>query len=419
MNGFLILILIILIADALLQFVVNALNVRRLQTDLPEEFKGWYDADRYQQSQIYLRTTTRFEQAQLLVTTGVLAAFLIAGGFGWLDQVARSAGGGLILTGLLFTGMLILAATLLGLPFRLYDTFVIEARHGFNRTTPGTFIADQLKSLALTALLGGPLLAGILWFFAEAGSWGWLIAWGVVIAFQFVMILLGPSLILPLFNTFTPLPEGELRTSIEAYARGQSVPLSGIYAIDGSRRSSKANAYVTGLGRLKRIALFDTLVAKHTVSELVAVLAHEVGHAKLGHIRTMLLISSLTTGFMFFLLSLFLREPGLYKAMQVPWPSGEPAPLYAGMIAFGLLMAPLNRLLAVWGNHRSRRHEYEADAFAVRTTGDAEAMITALKKLSVENLSNLSPHPLMVWLEYSHPPILERIRALRAPGRTA
>jgi len=413
MNGFLILMVVILAGDAILQWIVNTLNVRAIRPELPEEFRDSYDEAKYRKSQVYLKTTTTFEQVQLAITTPLVIGFLLAGGFGWVDGMARTFDGGLIVTGLLFTGILMLISLVLNLPFQIYDTFVIEERFGFNRTTVKTFIADMIKSLVLSIVLGGPLLAGILWFFSEAGSWGWLIAWAAVTAFQFIMLLLAPSLLLPLFNKFTPLADGELKSAIETYAQKQNYRLSGIFSIDGSRRSSKANAYVTGLGRLKRIALFDTLIEKHTVPELVAVLAHEVGHAKLGHIRKMMLTSILTTGIMLYLLSLFLREPGLYAAIRVPWDPATPAPIYAGMIAFGVLMSPLNRLLSIYSNHLSRRHEYEADAFAARTTGDAGSMITALKKLSVENLSNLTPHPLMVWMDYSHPPVLDRIRSLK------
>ncbi len=404
---------VVVLGDLLLQAASNLLNVRHLKPDLPGEFDGWFDRDKYRRSQDYLRVTTRFEMVQLIATTSVMLAFLVAGGFGWVDQWARGWEFGLIGTGLVFTAVLMLASMAVDLPFKVYDTFVIEERFGFNRTRPGTFIADHLKSIALTALLGAPLFAGILWFFSEAGAWGWAIAWIAVTGFQFVLMLLAPSLLLPLFNKFTPLADGELKSAIEVYATSQHYRLSGIFSIDGSRRSSKTNAYVTGLGRLKRIALFDTLIEKHTVPELVGVLAHEVGHAKLGHIRKMLVTSIATTGAMFYLLSLFLDQPGIYEALGVAWPEGAAAPIYAGMITFSIIMAPVNRLMSIYSHHRSRKHEFEADAFAARTTGDAESMITALKKLGVENLSNLTPHPFTVWLEYSHPPLLERIKALR------
>jgi len=417
MNTFLLIMVVIIAGDAILQWIIHRLNINHLKPELASEFQGFYDEEKYRKSQEYTRTTTRFEQFQLLVTTPITLAFLILGGFGWIDGFAREAFSSMIGAGLVFGGILILLSQLMSLPFDIYDTFVIEEKFGFNRTTPKTFIADRIKSLALTFLLGGLLFAGILWFFSEAGPWGWAIGWAAITAFQFIMMLLAPSLLLPLFNKFTPLEDSDLKKAIEHYAQEQKYKLTGIFSIDGSRRSSKANAYVTGLGKLKRIALFDTLIEKHTEKELVGILAHEVGHAKLGHIRKMLINSILVTGVMFYLLSLFLNERGLYDALQVAWSEGGQIPIYAGMIAFSILMSPISRILSIYGNHKSRKHEYEADAFAVKTTGgDPEDMINALKKLSVDNLSNLTPHPLVVWLEYSHPPILKRIAALRQQG---
>jgi STE24 endopeptidase len=230
MNEFLLLLVAIITCDALLQCVSNLMNVRHILPDLPEEFRGWYDVEKYRTSLTYLRTTTRFEMIQLVITTGLMVGFLLAGGFGRVDEIARSLGYGLIVTGLVFTGILMLISMAVDLPFQIYDTFVIEERFGFNRTTPQTFIADFLKSLSLTILLGGPLFAAILWFFSAAGPWGWAIAWGAVTAFQLIMMLLAPSLLLPLFNTFTPLPDGELKSAIENYAQQQRYRLSGIFS---------------------------------------------------------------------------------------------------------------------------------------------------------------------------------------------
>jgi len=413
METYLALILLVLIADAILQSIANTLNVRHLSPELPEEFRGWFDGEQYRTSQEYLKVNTRFEQIQSLITTPLVILFLAFGGLGIVNTWAQSLSSGLIANGLIFSGILLLMLTALNVPFEWYDTFVIEERFGFNRTKPLTFITDRVKSLALTALLGGPLLAGILWFFNSSGAWGWAIAWAVVAAFQFIMMLVAPSLLLPLFNKFTPIPDGELKIAVHEYAERQKYKLSGIYSIDGSRRSSKANAYVTGFGKLKRIALYDTLIEKHSVPELVAVLAHEIGHAKLGHIRKMMVLSLLSTGLTFFLLGQFIGDPALYRAIGIETAAGQPLPIYAGIIAFSLLMSPLNRLLSIFINRSSRQHEFEADAFAKTTTGRGEDLITALKKLSVENLSNLNPHPLTIWLSYSHPPVLERIRALR------
>jgi len=413
MELYLVLILLVLVADALLQWIANTLNARHISPELPEEFRGWYDDAKYRQSQDYLKVNTRFEQIQSLITTPLVLLFLTLGGLGLVHGWAQHVSSNLITAGLIFSGVLLLLTTALNLPFEWYDTFVIEEKFGFNRTNRRTFVADRIKSLLLTVLLGGPLLAGILWFFSRSGDWGWAIAWAVVAAFQLIMMLIAPSLLLPLFNKFTPIPDGELKIAVHEYAARQKYRLSGIYSIDGSRRSSKANAYVTGFGKLKRIALYDTLIEKHSVPELVAVLAHEIGHAKLGHIRKMMILSLLSTGLTFFLLGQFIGDPALYRAIGIEPAPDQPLPIYAGIIAFSLLMSPLNRILSIFIYRSSRRHEFEADAFAKSTTGHCEDLITALKKLSVENLSNLSPHPLTIWLSYSHPPVLERIRALR------
>lgn len=417
MNGWLIFVLALLVFDYVLDVVVEQLNLRRLSPEIPEEFRGVYDAEKYAKSQRYTREGVRFGLVETSVLLPVTMGFILLGGFGWVDGLARAAGWGLIPTGLLFAAILGVLSMLVGLPFKIYDTFVIEAKYGFNRTTVGTFIADMVKGLALGAILGGPVLAGILWFFAHAGPLAWLYAWGALAAFQIVLMYIAPVVILPLFNKFTPLEDGELRQAIERYAAAQNVPLSGIFKIDGSRRSTKSNAYFTGFGRTKRIALFDTLIANHTTEELVGVLAHEVGHYKLGHIRKFIAVSFASSLLMFWILSKFIAVPGIYEAFCVPFaPVGGQTPIYAGLVFFGFLYAPISMLLGLLGNILSRKHEYEADAFAARTTGQAAPMIAALKKLSVDNLSNLTPHPLKVFLEYSHPPVLARIAALRTRG---
>ncbi|MCB1070424.1 MAG: M48 family metallopeptidase [Verrucomicrobia bacterium] len=416
MNGYLLLIIVVLVGDAALHWVVDRLNLKHLSATLPEAFRGWYDEAKYAESQRYLRASTSFETIQSLFSLVVTLLFLLAGGFGWLQGLAASAGYGMILTGVMYMAILMLGLALIGLPFSVYDTFVLEDKFGFNKTTPGTFAADQVKSLILSMAIGLPLLAGLLWFFSTFPQWGWLITLGVFLLVQFFLMLIAPSVLLPLFNKFTPLADGELKTAIEAYARQQNYKLSGIFAIDGSRRSTKSNAYVTGFGSLKRIALFDTLIEKHTTDELVSVLAHEVGHAKLGHIRKMLFASALSSAVMFFLLSLFLQKPGLYQAMGIDWQGEGDAPLYVGLIGFFMIMSPLQRLMGIGISALSRKHEYEADAFAIRSTGSAGPLMSALKKLSVDNLSNLTPHPAKVWLEYSHPPMPDRLAAMEKVG---
>lgn len=404
----------LILLEYLLDAVTEKLNLGHIQENIPAEFEGYYDAEQYAKAQQYLRTTTRFGLLKSTVMLPVILAFILLGGFGWVDDLARGTGFGLIGTGLVFAGLLMLLQMAVGLPFSIYLTFVLEERFGFNRTTPKTFVLDLVKGMALTVILGGPLFAAITWFFAEAGVWAWLYAWAAVTVIQVVFMVIAPVVIMPLFNKFTPLPEGELRTAVEEYARQQRFALKGIFTMDGSKRSAKSNAYFTGIGRWRRVVFYDTLVEKHDVPELIGVLAHEVGHYKRKHIPQMLGLSMASSLLMFFILSLFLTQPGLYEAFQVV-PEGFDAqmPVYAGIVLFGFLYTPISMLLGLIGNVLSRRWEYEADAFAVRTGKDADSFIRALKKLTVDNLGNLSPHPFKVFLEYSHPPVLDRIRAIR------
>jgi STE24 endopeptidase len=414
-NGYFWFVMVLLGLAYVLDALVDWLNVRNLRETIPQEFAGVYDAEKYAKSQRYLRTNTRFGLVQSTIMLPLTIAFIALGGFGWVNRLAMSAGGGMIVSGLLFGAILVLISQVVGLPFSIYDTFVIEERFGFNRTTVKTFILDRLKGLALTALIGAPVFALVLWFFSGVGRWAWLYCWAALTLIQVMLMYIAPVVILPLFNKFIPLEDGDLRGAIEDYAAKQQFKLSGIFKIDGSKRSSKSNAYFTGFGRWRRIALFDTLIEKHTVRELVAVLAHEVGHYKKGHILKQLVIGICTSGAMLYILSLFLRRLGLYEAFGVayePFASGA-LPIYAGIVFFGFLFTPINLLLSIFSNVLSRGFEYEADAYAAETTGESEPMISALKKLSVDNLSNLTPHPLKVFLQYSHPPVLQRIEAIR------
>lgn len=414
LNPYLVFVIALLIMHWLVDAWVNFLNLRHVQTGIPPEFEGWLDQDKYARSQQYLRENTRFDLISDAILLPLTLGFILLGGFALLDRLARSAGGNMIITGLLFAGMLLLIGQLISLPFSAYSTFVIEERYGFNRTTWPTFILDRIKSLLLTLLLGAPIFAGILWFFAYAGPHAWLYSWIVVTAIQIFIMFIAPVVILPLFNKFIPLEEGPLRNAIQHYAEAQNFKLQGIFKIDGSRRSTKSNAYFTGFGRWRRIALFDTLIEKHSVDELVAVLAHEVGHYKQGHITRQLVLSAASNLLMFYLLSLFISQADLYHAFSVSiQPIAGHPPIYAGIVFFGFLYTPISFVIGLFVNMLSRRFEYQADAFAVKTTDCADALITALKKLSVDNLSNLTPHPLKVLLEYSHPPVIERIHSMR------
>ncbi len=413
MNLFLLVVLVLLIADYLLRNGVDLVNLRHVQTEIPDEFQGWYDEEKYSKSQQYLKDSTRFDVFSSSIQLPIMIAFILLGGFRWVDELARSVGGGVVVTGLIFGGILLLFSQLLHLPFGIYSTFKLEGSYGFNKTTPATYVTDLLKELVLTAVIGGPLFAAVIWFFAKSPN-AWLICWVVLTGVQFGVIYLAPAIILPLFNKFEPLEDGELKESISSYSTNQGFQLKGIFTMDGSKRSTRSNAYFTGFGRWRRIVLFDTLVEKHSVDELVSIFAHEVGHFKLRHIQKMLVMAILSTGLMFFILSLFITQPGLYEAFKLDFaPIDGANPIYAGLLLFGFLYTPISLLLGLGQSIMSRKHEFEADAFAVQTAHQPDAMVDALKKLTVDNLSNLTPHPLKVFLEYSHPPVLQRIAAIR------
>jgi len=408
MNYFLIFILVILIGSYFLDMIVESLNVRHVKTDLPREFEGYYDGEKYRKSQEYLRENTRFGMISDTITTPIIIIFILVGGFNAVDRFARSFEMGPIPTGLIFAGVLMLAYHIFHIPFSIYETFVIEEKYGFNKTTVKTFILDILKTWALVAIIGAILLSVVLWFFERAGSGAWLYCWMAITLFQIFLLFIAPVTIMPLFNKYTPLKAGDLRKAIEDYAESQNFKMKGIFTMDGSKRSTKSNAFFTGFGKFRRIVLFDTLIEKHSVLELVSVLAHEMGHYKKKHILKSIIISILTSGLMFFILSLFINNRELFDAFRM-----EETSIYASLFFFGFLYTPIEMILSIFGNMLSRRHEYEADAYAVETYGKPDSMIAALKKLNVENLSNLTPHPLKVFLGYSHPPVLERIKAIR------
>lgn len=412
MNPYALIILVALLLRFGLAVLADALNARVPRCEVPPEMADRLDAGWLRRAREYLTVNTRFDFWESLFGLLLLLAFWGAGGFNALDLWLRGFGFGPVLTGLLFIGLLLLGNSLLNLPFSIYHTFVIEARFGFNRTTPRLFAVDRVKGLLLALVLGVPLGAGMLWFFEHAGAWAWLYCWLGVTAFTLFIQFLAPVLILPLFNAYTPLEDGELKTAILELARQAAFPLAGVCIMDGSKRSNKANAFFTGFGRFKRIALFDTLTRTLTVPELVGVLAHEIGHFKRHHILQRLLLGMAHTGVLFFLLSLFLTQRGLFDAFRMQHLS-----VYAGLLFFGILYTPVEMVLDFLVNHLSRRQEYEADRFAQQLTGDPAPLISALKKLSVSSLSDLTPHPFYVGLHYSHPPVLERLRALTPPAR--
>ena len=397
------------IGVAAIQTWAEVLNLGALAPSLPKSFQGVYDAESYEKSQSYTRANTRFGWVSRLFDLGLLLVFWAAGGFEWLDVWLRGFGLSSLVTGLLYIGALSVAVNILGAPFRWYDTFVLEEQFGFNRTDQKTFALDIVKGFAVEVTFGAPVLAGILFFFGWAGSWGWAYAWAAIATFSLVASFIYPTWILPIFNKFSSLEEGALRTAIFTYADSVGFPLNNVFVMDGSKRSTRSNAYFTGFGKSRRIALFDTLIESHEVNELVGVMAHEVGHYKKRHILKNTLMSIAYFGGLCYLLSIALNSEILFRAFGVSLPS-----VYVGLVLFGVLFTPVSFVLSVLMNGISRRYEFEADRYAVETTGDPESLARALATLSRTNLSNLTPHALYVWLTYSHPPVLERIREIRS-----
>jgi len=400
-------IIAIIVFDYVFERILDYLNSTYWSDELPAELSDIYDADKYRKSQQYLKVKQRFSFIVSSVSFIAMILMLVLGGFAYLDEFVRTITIHPILMALLFFGILGLAADILATPFSIYNTFVIEERFGFNKTTIKTFILDKFKGLLLSVIIGGGLISLIIWIYMSTGSWFWLVAWAVVSLFMIFMTMFYSNVIVPLFNKQAPLEDGELRSAIETYSSKVMFRLKNIFVLDGSKRSSKANAYFAGLGRKKRIVLFDTLINDLANPELVAVLAHEVGHYKKKHTLIGMVLSILQTGIMFFILSLFLNYPELSQAL-----GAQEASFHLGVIAFGLLYSPLSFIMGIFMNIMSRKHEYEADRFA-GTTDDPEALGMALKKLSVNNLSNLRPHPYYVFFHYSHPPILKRLEALQ------
>lgn len=395
-----------------LDLIASLLNLKALSPQLPEEFRGVYDEEKYAKSQNYTRVTERYGIITATYGLTILLVFWFLGGFGWLDNWLRGFGWGEVTTGIVFISILFLGNMLLTLPLQIYDTFVIEERFGFNKTTPGTFITDQLKSLLLGAILGIPLLILVLWIFNTVEhAWFW--AWLAFVSFQLLMTYLAPSFILPLFNKFEPMEDGELKSKIQNMAKKCDFPLTEIHVMDGSKRSTKSNAFFTGFGKRKKIALFDTLIANQSTDELLGVLAHEIGHFKKKHIIQRMIFAFIQTAAVFFLLGLVTDKNSAFARSLFDAFGVEHISVYAGLVFFMLLFSPVSKILSIVGNISSRKHEFEADAYAADAQGTPEHLISALKKLAADNLSNLTPHPLPVFLDYSHPPMLIRIEALR------
>lgn len=407
-NSLTFVILIILLVQYLADTVLDALNASRFGAPLPQELDTVMDREAVERTQGYNRDNYRLGLFTAAVSLVVTLGFLWFGGFEWADRLARSAGQGPIPTALFFFGIILLGSDLIGLPFSYYRTFVIDQKYGFNKSSLALFLLDRLKGWGLTLVLGGPLLALLLWYSEWAGARFWLYAWGVVAVFAVVINLFYSRFIVPLFNKQTPLANGSLRSAIEAYAAKVGFGLDHIYVLDGSKRSTKANAYFSGLGTEKRITLYDTLVHDLDEDEIVAVLAHEVGHYQRRHIVVNLASSLAGIGLTLYILSLFVNHPELSLAIGVTAPS-----FHAALIGFGLLYSPISGVSGLLMNYISRRFEFQADAYA-KATWNASSLISALEKLGRNNLSNPTPHPAYVFVHYSHPPLVDRIRHLKA-----
>lgn len=394
-----------------LEFAASLLNLKAFPDRVPKPLSGLMDEEKLDKARRYLHANTRINLIQSSVSLAILLAFWALGGFGALDTFARSLTSSVVGAGLIFLALLLLGQSLIGLPFSLYETFVIEEKFGFNRSTPATFVMDRLKGLLLGALIGLPIGAAILWIFGNVPN-AWLWAWITVTAFQLILTYLAPSLIMPLFNKFTPMPEGELKQHIEALGVKCGFPLTGVFVMDGSKRSTKANAFFTGLGKKKKIALFDTLVDKSSQPELLGVLAHEIGHFRCGHIKQRLAVGILQTAVIFFLLGLATDPDGRFSRLLFDAFGVKTISAHVGLVLFSILLEPVSKGLGVLANAWSRRHEFEADAYAAKVTGDGAPLAEALKKMTADHLSHPSPASLRVWLDYSHPPLIQRLQAL-------
>ncbi len=398
----------IIIINFLIEKIIDSVNSKHFGDAIPEELSDVYDLHEYEKSQAYKKTNHHFGVLTSSFSIILTLCFFLFDGFAIVDEFARSFTSNYIIVALIFFGIILLGGDLLTTPFSYYKTFVIEEKFGFNKTTKFTFLKDKLKGLIMTVLMGGMLLSITIWFYEYTGESFWIFAWGLITIFSFLMNLFYSKLIVPLFNKQTHLEKGELKEAITTYATSVGFTLHNIFVIDGSKRSTKANAYFSGFGDQKRITLYDTLINDLNTKEIVAVLAHEVGHYKKKHIIYNFIASTLITGISLYILSLLINNPLLSEALGVSTPS-----FHVGLIAFGILYSPISQCTGLLMNMMSRKFEFQADYYAKNTYG-AAPLISSLKKLSKNSLSNLTPHPLYVFVHYSHPTLLHRIEYLKS-----
>ena len=401
----------ILIAILLIKFtidsVLNHLNAKHFYDTIPNEVSDVYEINEYQQSQLYKKTNHNFSKITSLFSLITTLLFFFFNGFSIVDDIAREFSNNTIVITLIFFGIIIIGSDIISIPFSLYKTFVIEEKFGFNKATKKIFFLDKIKGLLITIILGGSILSIITWFYEFTGNYFWIYSWLLITAFSVFLNMFYSKLIVPLFNKQTILEEGELKNEIIKYVNSVGFKAHDIYVLNGSKRSTKANAYFSGFGNQKRITLYDTLINDLDNDEIVSVLAHEVGHYKRKHILYNLASSIILTGFALFILSLFIKSPILSLALGVSIPS-----FHIGLIAFGILYSPVSQILGILMNIMSRKFEYQADNYA-KNTFSASPLISSLKKLSKNSLSNLTPHYLYVFFHFSHPTLLERIKNLK------
>lgn len=388
--------------------VLDYLNARKFNDPIPSELQDVFEEEEYLKSQSYKKENYRFGLVNDTFSTFTTILFIFFGGFNLVDKWVQTLSENSTVQGLLFFGVLMSAASLLSIPFSYYQTFVIEEKFGFNKSSKGTFFKDLLKNGVLSLILGGIILSLIFWFLSWAGTNFWLYAWGLLTILMLFINLFYTKLIVPLFNKQAPLEAGSLKNAIELYAQKVGFNLDNVFVIDGSKRSTKSNAYFSGFGKQKRVTLFDTLINDLNQEEIVAVLAHEVGHYKRNHIIINMIMSILVSGITLYILSLFVNTPELSLAIGV-----ERTSFHAALIGFTLLYSPISTITSLVLNFLSRKFEFQADDYAKETYA-ASPLISSLKKLSKNNLGNLTPHPLYVFMNYSHPPLAERIRNLKA-----
>jgi len=406
-NLYYLIIVTAIIIEYLLTSISSVLDIKNITPIIPLDFKKAYDGEKYVRSQEYLKARTRFGLFSSTFSLGLILIVIHSDVFGYLDQYVRLQTENYILQGLLFIGIIYFFQDIISLPFSLYNTFVIEQKFGFNKIKPGLYFIDKIKGYGIFIVLGSTVITPLLYFFHVYSEIGWLIAWSVLTVFMIAIQPLFVHVIAPMFNKFTPLEEGDLRKEIEKYTSKVDFPLVRIDIMDGSKRSAHSNAYFTGFGKSRRIAIFDTLVEKHSTKEIVSVVAHEVGHYKLKHILQGTIIGIIETGIMLFAFNLIMNDISLFNVFGVNQLS-----VHAGIVFFSMLYAPVSMLTSIVTTAISRKNEFEADKFSLDTTSDGQALISMLIGLSANNLSHLTPHPMKVFLSYSHPPVIDRIKAV-------